>query len=191
MKFAQPQSTRAKSKRKPRRFLKRSSRRWADRSGYREMRWLPRHQHVRPKTVSDKCAFCGSPLGCYERQHFKMHKPEYVLPFRVWSSKKLLDHSRTGFPGFGFAPAIWKVTRKRPKYEWRLHSLLDFRLLDGQQLHRPARWRLLCDRELHHSRERTNCYQTKASNQTRWYSASGNVNNTFDDLLIEGQRLAR
>lgn len=138
-----------------------------------------------PKTVSDKCAFCGSPLVVTSASTSKMHKPEYVLPFGID-----LNNAVQGFKKW--LSALWFAPSDLIKYADAPKNM------NGVYL--PF-WTFDCATDSNYTGQRgedyyvTENYTTQENGQTvtkqrqvtktRWYSAYGNVNNTFDDLLIE------
>jgi ribosomal protein S27E len=138
-----------------------------------------------PKTVSDKCAFCGSPLVITSASMSKMHKPEYVLPFGID-----LNNAVQGFKKW--LSALWFAPSDLIKYADAPKNM------NGVYL---PYWTFDCATDSNYTGQRgedyyvTENYTTQENGQTvtkqrqvtktRWYSAHGNVNNTFDDLLIE------
>lgn len=138
-----------------------------------------------PKTVSDKCAFCGSPLVIKTASTSKMHRPEYVLPFAI-DLQKALQGFKNWLSGLWFAPNDLKHYADTPKN------------MNGVYL--PF-WTFDCTTDSDYTGQRgedyyvTENYTTQENGQpvtkqrqvtkTRWYSAAGNVHNVFDDVLIE------
>lgn len=138
-----------------------------------------------PKTVSDKCAFCGSPLVIKSASTSKMHRPEYVLPFGI-DLQKAIQEFKKWIGGLWFAPSDLAKYADAP------------RSMNGVYI---PYWTFDCSTDTSYSGQRGEDYQvtenyTTTENgqtvtrqrqvtKTRWYSASGSVNNTFDDLLIE------
>jgi DNA-directed RNA polymerase subunit M/transcription elongation factor TFIIS len=139
-----------------------------------------------PKTVSDKCAFCGSPLVVKSASTSKMHRPEYVLPFGI-DAQNALQGFKKWLSALWFAPNDLKSYADTPKG------------LNGVYL--PF-WTFDCSTDSNYSGQRgedytvTESYTAEENGQrvtrhrnvtkTRWYSASGEVRNTFDDILVEG-----
>jgi len=138
-----------------------------------------------PKTVSDKCAFCGSPLVVQGASKSKMHKPEYVLPFGI-DAQKASQNFKKWLSGLWFAPNDLK------------HYADTAKGLNGVYL--PF-WTFDCSTDSSYTGQRGEDYTVTESytanedgksvtrqrqvTKTRWYSASGQVNNVFDDILIE------
>ena len=138
-----------------------------------------------PKTVSDKCAFCGSPLVVKSGSTSTIHKPEYVLPFGI-DLQKAKQNFKSWISSLWFAPGDLKDYADEASG------------LNGVYL--PF-WTFDCNTDSSYSGQRGEDYVvtetytavengqhvTKERQVTKinWYSASGSVNNTFDDLLIE------
>jgi DNA-directed RNA polymerase subunit RPC12/RpoP len=134
---------------------------------------------------SDKCPFCSSVLVVKSGSVAKLHKPHYVLPFR-------LDNTQAN-QSFGkwlkkqwFAPNDLK------------HYVNSAEKLNGMYL--PF-WTFDCKTDSTYSGQRGQHYtkterytahengksvtKTREVRHTRWTPASGRVSNAFDDLLIE------
>ncbi|MBX2896009.1 MAG: hypothetical protein KF763_11235 [Cyclobacteriaceae bacterium] len=138
-----------------------------------------------PKTVSDKCAFCGSPLVLKTASTSNMHRPEYVLPFGI-DLQKAIQGFKRWISGLWFAPSDLAKYADTP------------RSMNGVYI---PYWTFDCATETRYTGQRGEDYQvtenyTTTENgqtvtkqrqvtKTRWYAASGNVRNNFDDLLIE------
>lgn len=138
-----------------------------------------------PKTVSDKCAFCGSPLVVKSASTSKMHRPEYVLPFGI-DGPKASGNFKQWLSALWFAPNDLK------------HYADTAKGLNGVYL--PF-WTFDCSTDSSYSGQRGEDYtvsetytanengknvtRTRDVTKTRWYSASGRVNNVFDDILVE------
>jgi LSD1 subclass zinc finger protein len=137
-----------------------------------------------PKTVSDKCAFCGSPLVVQGGSRSTMHKPQYVLPFGI-ETQAATDIFKKWLSSLWFAPS--KL----------IHYADTSKGLNGVYL--PF-WTFDCKTSTNYSGQRgehyivTENYTANENGQqvtrqrnvtkTRWHSASGRVSNTFDDILI-------
>ncbi|MBN8578456.1 MAG: hypothetical protein J0L66_16045 [Cytophagales bacterium] len=138
-----------------------------------------------PKTVSDKCAFCGSPLVVKSASTSTMHRPEYVLPFGI-DLQKAIQGFKKWIAGLWFAPGDLAKYADAP------------RSLNGVYI---PYWTFDCATQSNYTGQRgenyyvTETYTTQENGQTvtkqrqvtktRWHFASGRVANTFDDLLIE------
>jgi LSD1 subclass zinc finger protein len=138
-----------------------------------------------PKTVSDKCAFCGSPLVVKSASTSKMHKPEYVLPFGI-------DKQKAG-QNFGkWLSSLWFAPSDLKHYADSANGL------NGVYL--PF-WTFDCNTNSSYTGQRGEDYMVTESytahengknvtrqrqvTKTRWHSAAGQVSNIFDDVLIE------
>jgi len=138
-----------------------------------------------PKTSSDKCPFCASPLVLKNGATSRLHKPQYVLPFG-FDEKKARENFAQWIKSLWFAPSELKHYADRSGK------------INGMYL--PF-WTFDCSTRTSYTGQRgTHYYVTESYNtvengktvsrtrqvqKTRWTSASGNVNNVFDDILIE------
>jgi LSD1 subclass zinc finger protein len=136
-------------------------------------------------TSSDKCPFCASPLVVKGGTTSTMHKPQYVLPFGI-DEKKARENFKNWLRSLWFAPNDLK------QYADEKHRL------NGMYL--PF-WTFDCATRTSYTGQRGEHYyvsesystvengksvtRTRQVQKTRWYPASGNVSNTFDDVLIE------
>jgi LSD1 subclass zinc finger protein len=137
------------------------------------------------KTSSDKCPFCSSPLVVASGTTSQMHKPQYVLPFGI-DDKKARENFKRWIGSLWFAPNDLN------------NYANDASRLAGMYL--PF-WTFDCNTHTSFTGQRgehyyvTESYNTvengksvtrsRQVQKTRWYPASGNVNNVFDDVLIE------
>lgn len=138
-----------------------------------------------PKTSSDKCPFCASPLVVKSGTTSKMHKPQYVLPFGI-DEKKARENFAQWIKSLWFAPNELKHYTDRSGK------------INGMYL--PF-WTFDCSTQTSYSGQRGDYYyvtesydavengktvrRTRQVQKTRWTSASGTVANMFDDILIE------
>jgi LSD1 subclass zinc finger protein len=137
------------------------------------------------RTSSDKCAFCSSPLVVKGGTTSQVHKPQYLLPFGI-DDKKARENFKRWIHSLWFAPNDLK------------HYANDAKRLSGMYL--PF-WTFDCSTHTSFTGQRGEYYyvtetyntvengktitQSRQVRKTRWYSASGDVSNLFDDLLIE------
>jgi hypothetical protein len=138
-----------------------------------------------PKTVADKCAFCGSPLVVKSASTSTMHRPEYVLPFGI-DGPKASANFKQWLSSLWFAPNDLKAYADTSKG------------LNGVYL--PF-WTFDCSTDSNYTGQRGDDYlvnetytaqengknvtRTRHVTKTRWSSASGRVNDVFDDILVE------
>jgi LSD1 subclass zinc finger protein len=140
---------------------------------------------IDPKITSDKCPFCATAFVLSNGSSSAMYKPQYVLTFAI-DDKKAMENFKKWLKSLWFAP------NELANYVDRADRL------NGMYL--PF-WTFDCQTQSAYSGERGIDYtvqerytndkgeqQTRSVTQTRWSSASGNVRNTFDDILIEGSR---
>ena len=136
------------------------------------------------KTSSDKCPFCASPLVVKGGTTSSVHKPQYVLPFGI-DTEKAQNNFKKWIKSLWFAPND-------------LRQYADSGKLNGIYL--PF-WTFDCSTLTSYTGQRGEHYyvsesynaiengksvtRTRQVQKTRWYPASGNVNNNFDDILIE------
>ena len=136
-----------------------------------------------PTVVADACPFCGSDVVSTGRST-RLLKPEAVLPFHV-----VKDEAQAAFRKWlhsrWFAP---NALKRRARREGGL---------DGMYL--PF-WTYDCRTETDYTGQRGEDYyvtesytamengrsvrKTRRVRKTRWYSASGRVRNTFDDVVV-------
>ena len=141
-----------------------------------------------PKTVSDKCAFCGSPLVVQGGSRSKMHKPQYVLPFGI-ETQAATAIFKKWLSSRWFAPS--KLVHYADTAEGLSGVYLPF-------------WTFDCKTSTNYSGQRgehyteLESYTTTENGQqvtrqrdvtkTNWHNASGRVSNTFDDILIQATK---
>lgn len=132
---------------------------------------------------SDECPFCGSPVVA-EGQKKKVIKPRSLLPFKV-TRKEGLQSFRKWIKGLWFAP---NALKKRSNTHNRL-----------QGVYVPY-WTYDCFTHTGYTGARGTYYyvtetytvtvngksvpRTRQVRRTRWTPVSGNVINSFDDILI-------
>jgi LSD1 subclass zinc finger protein len=138
-----------------------------------------------PKISSDKCPFCASTLVVKGGSIASMHKPQCVLPFGI-DDNKALENFRRWLKSLWFAPGELKNYGDRSDK------------LNGMYL---PYWTFDCNTSSSYTGQRGEDYyttetytahengksvtRTRQVTKTRWYSASGTVSHSFDDLLIE------
>jgi DNA-directed RNA polymerase subunit RPC12/RpoP len=143
------------------------------------------------KTSSDQCPFCAAPLVVKGGTTSQIHKPQYVLPFGIDERK-----SRENFKGW--LKSLWFAPNDLKKYADSAARL------NGMYL--PF-WTFDCSTSTKYTGQRGEHYyvtesytahengkavsRTRQVQKTRWYSASGTVGNTFDDVLIEASNTLR
>lgn len=141
-----------------------------------------------PKISSDKCPFCASVLVVKGGTTARLHKPQYLLPFS-WDEQKALSNFRQWLKSLWFAPNDLK------HYGDRANKL------NGMYL---PYWTFDCNTHTSYTGQRGIDYivqetyttvengktvtRTRSVTRTRWYPVSGQVYNSFDDILIEATR---
>lgn len=132
--------------------------------------------------TAGECVFCGSHLGG-QSQSVKEIKPKSLLPFKV-NKKEAAEHFRHWLKKRWFAP----------------NKLKEFARMDGLKGIYSPYWTYDSETTTSYRGQRGDHYyvtetyteevdgktvtKTRQVQHTRWTSASGTVNNSFDDLLI-------
>lgn len=137
---------------------------------------------LKPDVSSDTCPFCATPLIVKNASSTKLVKPKYVLPFKI-ERKTAADDYIKWLDGLWFAPNDLKQ-----------HAQQTTEKLVGVYL--PF-WTYDSDTTTDYTGERGTYYyvtetyrNSKGEEETRevqrisWASASGNVSNNFDDVLV-------
>jgi DNA-directed RNA polymerase subunit RPC12/RpoP len=141
-----------------------------------------------PNISSDQCPFCASTLVIKTGTVSSIHKPQYVLPFGITDQDARQRFARW-LKGLWFAPSDLKHYADRADR------------LNGMYL---PYWTFDCHTDTNYTGQRGEDYyvtesysaeengktvtRTRQVQKTRWYPASGNVQNAFDDLLIEASQ---
>lgn len=144
-----------------------------------------------PRISSDKCPFCAANLVVKSGTTASMHKPQYVLPFGI-DDRQANESFARWLKGLWFAPNDLR------------HYANTANRLNGMYL--PF-WTFDCSTDSSYTGQRGEDYyetesytttengrsvrKTRQVTKTRWYPASGQVSNTFDDILIEATRSLR
>jgi predicted RNA-binding Zn-ribbon protein involved in translation (DUF1610 family) len=137
---------------------------------------------LKPDVTSDTCPFCATPLIVKNATSTKLIKPKYLLPFKV--ERKIAESSYIKWlGGLWFAPNDLKA-----------HAQQTMDKLAGVYL--PF-WTYDSDTATDYTGERGTYYyvtesytDSKGQTQTRevqrisWSYVSGNVSNSFDDVLV-------
>ena len=135
---------------------------------------------LKPNVTSDECAFCGTALVLTSASITTLIKPKSVLPFKI-DKKQAIESFMKWLGSLWFAPG-----------DLRKYASAD--KLNG--MYTPY-WTYDTNTDTNYSGERginrTEYYTTTDSNGktveqsrtvTDWYYTSGEVNNTFDDVLV-------
>lgn len=137
------------------------------------------------RVSSDQCPFCAASLVVKSGTTATLHKPQYVLPFGIDEKKAMTSFAN-------WIRALWFAPNDLKKYAETTNRLSGIYL--------PF-WTFDCSTTTAYTGERgvnytvsesynvtengRNVTRTRQVTKVRWHSASGRVNNTFDDLLIE------
>ncbi|MGB0525360.1 MAG: hypothetical protein ACPGJS_20465 [Flammeovirgaceae bacterium] len=129
-----------------------------------------------PNVSSSTCAFCDTPLVLSQAQTTTIHKPQYVLPFKI-EERKAIENFNTWISKLWWAPGNLKTYASADK-------------VDGVYI--PF-WTYDCDTDTSYDGERGDDYtetttnangETETETKTRWSSVSGRIRKSFDDILI-------
>lgn len=127
---------------------------------------------LKPNITSDNCAFCASPLVIQGGTTSTLIKPKYVLPFKI-DDKDAHQIFVKWIHGLWFAPNDLKkyasVNEKlkglyMPYWTYDAHSTTTYEGERGEYYYEGS------------GKNRTR--------KTRWYTASGTVKNSFDDVCV-------
>ncbi len=130
--------------------------------------------------VSAKCDFCGSPLTITQGNTVKQIKPKALLPFAI-EQQKAQDLYKEWLNGLWFAPGDLKTS-----------AILDSGL---SGMYMPY-WTYDAETETYYTGQRGDHYyeteeyeedgetKTRQVQHTRWRRVSGQVHDSFDDVLI-------
>jgi LSD1 subclass zinc finger protein len=140
-----------------------------------------------PNVTSDNCPFCSSPLVVESGSVCNVHKPQYLLPFKV-ESKEALGNFRTWIKKLWFAPNdLTKYAQNDklngiyvPFWTYDCNTFTDY---SGQRgIHYQVQQKVTV------MQDGKPVTRTKTVTKTKWYFVSGRVNNFFDDILVPATR---
>jgi LSD1 subclass zinc finger protein len=138
-----------------------------------------------PKTSSDKCPFCASPLVVKSGTTSTQHKPQYVLPFGI-NEKQAREAFAKWIKSLWWAPGELKHYADR---SGKINGMyLPFWTFDcsTRTSYTGQRGDYYYETESYNTTENgKSVTRTRQVQKTRWSSASGTVSNVFDDILIE------
>jgi len=136
-----------------------------------------------PDTSADECPFCGTAIVSTQKS-VKQIKPKSLLPFKVTR-----EQARASFKKWlrsrWFAPnALKKIARVQgklqgmyvPYWTYDCNTVTAYRGQRGEYYYVTRRMRV------------NGKMQTRRERKTRWYPASGVVQNVFDDVLVLASR---
>ena len=137
---------------------------------------------LQPNVTADRCAFCGSAIVARPATHQSL-KPGSLLPFHV-TDRRAMELFRQWIDARWFAPGD-------------LRKYAEAGGLRGVYI---PYWTYDCDTQTRYTGERGDDYwdtetytttengrtvtKTRQVRKTRWWPASGTVDNTFDDVLV-------
>ena len=129
----------------------------------------------------DDCPYCGTTLARENETERKLIKPQAMLPFKV-PQRDAMDSFKTWIKSRWFAPNKLKEYARvdgklqgvyMPCWTFDSNTVADYHGQRGEHY-----W----DTEYYTDAEGKR--QSRRVRKTRWYSASGRVHNTFDDVLV-------
>lgn len=139
-----------------------------------------------PGQTAGACMFCGKAMVA-QGQTKRLIKPQYLLPFGIPQTAAITRY-RAWLSGLWFAPSDLKTFADRGG-------------LKG--IYTPA-WTYDCETDTDYTGQRGEHYwttetyttiengravmRTRQVQRTRWYPASGNVDDSFDDVLVMASR---
>jgi len=130
------------------------------------------HFSMDPNITASSCPFCGNQVVNQAKTERRI-RPKALLAFKV-TRDLAIEHWQKWLHGLWFAPNnLKRVVRHADQ-------------LNGMYL---PHWTYDCNTVAHYRGERGEDYYEKDSNgnrvkRTRWYPASGTVNDSFDDILV-------
>lgn len=141
-------------------------------------------QTVLPPNVTSKaCAFCGTPVVA-TAMSAKLLKPRSLLPFLI-DRKKAMEEYERWLGGLWFAPSDLKSSAFLDAAVSGMY--LPFWTYDGRATTRYTgqRGEHYWDTETYTTTENGQLVtRTRQVQRTRWYPASGEVQDEFDDILV-------
>jgi DNA-directed RNA polymerase subunit RPC12/RpoP len=136
-----------------------------------------------PNVTAQECPFCGSHIVA-SAGSTKHIKPKSLLPFKV-THQEGQTAFRTWLSGLWFAP---NALKKMARTEGRLAGMyVPYWTYDSDttSFYRGQRGEHYWDTEHYTTRENgRTVHKTRRVRKTRWYSVSGTVWNSFDDVLV-------
>ncbi|NOT76409.1 MAG: hypothetical protein HOP08_15880 [Cyclobacteriaceae bacterium] len=137
---------------------------------------------INPNITADRCPFCATTFVLKNGSSSTVFKPQYLLPFKI-DSPQAIQNFRKWLQGLWFAPNELKHYVDRAD---RLSGMyLPFWTFDAETETSYSGEKGI-DRQVSESyTDSDGKRQQRTVTHTDWYPASGNVSDTFDDILIE------
>ncbi|MFQ5571497.1 MAG: hypothetical protein ACE5G0_17600 [Rhodothermales bacterium] len=133
--------------------------------------------------TSDECAFCGTP-HVQEQASTRLIKPQAVLPFKI-DNREARERYKKWLQGLWFAPNKLKEYARRegglngmyiPHWTYDANTTTRYVGQRGEYYYVSESYTTVENGQT--------VTRTRQVRKTRWYSASGVVYNTFDDVLV-------
>ncbi|MCU0431277.1 MAG: hypothetical protein MUF42_15035 [Cytophagaceae bacterium] len=135
---------------------------------------------LRPNVTSDECAFCGTALVLTKAEITTTLKPKSVLPFKI-DQKKAKESFHQWIKSLWFAPIGLK---KYASTDSKLHGMyIPYWTYDSEVGTHYSGQRGIHRQEVEYYSENGQ-QRTRTRTVTDWYSVSGHVHNSFDDVLV-------
>lgn len=141
-----------------------------------------------PPEVAGECSFCGSPIVAQPRAADPLVAPEAILPFQI-TQKQADEAIKQWLSSRWFAPNALKKMAYRegvsgiylPHWTYDANTLSYYTGERGEHYY-ETEWYTETDAQ-GNTQQRSRQVQ-----RTRWYSASGQVDRWFDDILITASK---
>ncbi len=144
---------------------------------------------MEPNVTAGECAFCGTNIVMTTKSQ-RLIKPKALLPFKV--TRQMADQSfRDWLKGLWFAPSDLAKQRRTdksdlkgvylPHWTYDTNTKTDYTGQRGEYYYVNETYRTT-------DSDGKSVTRTRRVRKTRWYSASGRVRNSFDDLIVVASR---
>ncbi len=137
-----------------------------------------------PNVTSDSCAFCGTNLIAAQSQTKKLIKPEAILPFGI-NHKQAKEALTRWINSLWFAPSRLKKDIEKDRLLKGMY--LPYWTYDSNTFSKYTgeRGEHYYETQSYTVREGGRSFQrSRQVQKTRWYSASGSVSLSFNDVLV-------
>lgn len=135
---------------------------------------------IKPGETAGECSYCATPF-VQQAKSLTLLKPQALLPFSV-TDKEAKNNFRLWVQSLWFAPnRLKKFVNESGKLRgvYLAHWTFD---TDVETSYTGSRGEHYWDTESYTDSQGKR--RTRSVRKTRWYSASGRVYNTFDDILV-------
>jgi LSD1 subclass zinc finger protein len=137
-----------------------------------------------PNTSSDECPFCGTSIVITSGTTCSVHKPQYLLPFKI-SSKEALAAYKKWMKSLWWAPNNIKHYVDRNEKLAGIYTPYWTYDSDTQSLYVGERGDDYYVNESYTATENGKTVtKTRSVKKTRWRTVTGSVKHFFDDILV-------